>query len=274
MPSYNCAGYIDESIRSVLNQSYKDLELIVVDGGSLDGTDDVVKRYAARPNFIYMKKPGCGISAARNLGIKMAKGAWVAFLDADDLFAEDKILHQAEFLARHGEYPICYTNTFYINDDGTHQILSTYHNFSGDLLYFLKRNNFIHPSATMARKTVFDGALFDEGLPSHEDWDLFLRLALKGVKFGYIREPLTKIRVRRQSTTTNTPGMDNTRREVGLRAKRLWGDFKEGIGIDTAEGRRALRRYMTFKLAALIVGFPRAGRFNRPTPPQLLKYED
>jgi glycosyltransferase involved in cell wall biosynthesis len=92
---YNGEKYIDEAIQSALNQTYKDIELIVVDDGSTDGTKDVVEKYK-NVKYIYQENRGQGSS--RNVGIENSKGDYLAFLDADDLYASDKIEKQLEIL--------------------------------------------------------------------------------------------------------------------------------------------------------------------------------
>lgn len=270
IPTYNCGKYIGEAIESVLNQSYKNLELIIVDGGSQDDTEDIAKGYEKDKRCIFIKKPGYGISAARNYGIKIAQGSFIAFLDGDDLFLNDKILKQVHFLQKYKRENICYTNRVYFNSKTKKEIESTYYHFSGDIFYFLKKSNFIHPSALMARKEIFKDNLFDENLPSHEDWEFFLRLSAKGIRFAFINEILTKIRIREKSITTDIIMMNNTRKEVGLRAKRYWKEFKKNINPFIYNRQQTLLRYLKFKIKAFVIGFPKRKCFRRPVPQELL----
>ncbi len=264
MPTYNCAEYLGESIRSVFDQSYQDLELIVVDGASEDNIDGVIKEYEKDKRLVYQKMPKCSIAAARNRGIKMARGELIAFLDGDDLFLRDKLSKQVNFFEKNKCFDICYTNSIYFNSDTGKEEPCTYYHFSGDIFCYIKRNNFIHPSAVMARKKIFDKDLFNEKIPPHEDWEFFLRLAYKGVNFAYMREPLSKIRVREKSITKNVEIMNLARRVVGLMARDYWKKFKKERSFTSLKGLKAVFRYLKFKIEIFLTGFPKKARFNRP----------
>jgi glycosyltransferase involved in cell wall biosynthesis len=270
MPAYNCGKYIKESIESVLRQSYKDTELLVIDGGSVDNTDEILQRYVEKSKCVYVKKPGFGISAARNFGIRSAKGDLIAFLDADDLFVDGYIARQAAFFEKNKDCDICYTDRVYFDTIAGIETPSPYYHFRGDIFYYLKRNNFIHPSALMARRHIFENNLFDETIKSHEDWEFFLQIAAKGIRFMFIDEPLSKIRMRPGSVTTQAESFDATRREVGLRAKRYWKEFKSTMTPFSCEGRRAMMRYLKLKVKAALIGFPYRACFRKPLPMELL----
>jgi glycosyltransferase involved in cell wall biosynthesis len=110
MPSYNTASFIAESIQSVLAQSYKDLELIIVDDCSPDNTDDVVKPYLSDERIRYLKnEKNSGAAVSRNRALREAKGKWIAFLDSDDLWMPEKLQKQVRFMEKNG-YHFSYTN--------------------------------------------------------------------------------------------------------------------------------------------------------------------
>lgn len=264
IPAYNCGRYLADSIASVLNQTFKDLELIVVDDGSTDETGVIISP------FLNGSKVRCvrnelrkGPSAARNRGIGMAKGEFITFLDADDLMLERRVEEQVRCLEKNKKCDICYTNAIYFNTLTGKEIPCTYEHFSGDIFYYLKRNNFIHPSTVMARSPVFKDNLFDEGLSMHEDWELFLRLARKSARFAFAKEPLTRIRVL-ENSATDTPAMDAGRRTVGLKARRQWKEFKKDMRLTSVKGLKAIIRYLKFKTGSFLIGFPKRGCFNRP----------
>jgi glycosyltransferase involved in cell wall biosynthesis len=262
MPTYNCGPYLYDSVPAVLDQSYGDLELVIVDNGSGDETEAIAGRFAEDSRVTYLRQETRNVSAARNVGIKKAKGDFVAFCDADDIFCRDKLFKQVRRMERCPRYAASYTNEFYFRKGTPREILSSYYHFSGDIFYFLKRNNFIHTSTVMMHRGIFDEELFDETLTGHEDWELFLRLSKKGVLFLYIDEPLTRVRLRDESASRDAILMDTTRVGVGQRAKRYWREFKETRG--------SFPRYMAFKMRAARMGFPDEGRFNRPIPQELL----
>ena len=118
MPSYNTAEYIAESIQSVLAQSYKDWELLIVDDCSTDNTDEVVKPYLSDERIKYMKNDAnSGAAVSRNRALREAKGKWIAFLDSDDLWMPDKLSKQINFMEEHG-YSFSYTDYVEIDTYG------------------------------------------------------------------------------------------------------------------------------------------------------------
>lgn len=271
MSAYNSGKYIGESIESVLNQSYKDLELIVVDASSPDNTDEILKRYRGDPRLIYAKTPNRGISYGRNYGIRAASGDLIALSDGDDLFMNEKISKIVRYFEKHSSDDICYTNAIYFNSATNKEIPSMYCHFSGDIFYYLKRSNFIHPSTLAARREVLKENLFDGSIPPHEDWELVLRLAFKGFRFGFIKEPLTKIRVIEKSVSTDLKGMEAGRRATGLKGREYWKAFKKEMSITSLTGVKATLRYLEFKVSAFFIGFPNGKRFNRPIARELVQ---
>lgn len=180
LPTFNCKQYLNDSITSVLNQTFTDLELIIIDDGSTDGTDETVRAFLKDPRINYIKKPAQkGLSSARNTGIASARGEFVAFLDADDIYLKGKLAKQVCFMVDDKRRRISYTNEIYFKDGSTDEFLSDRYHFSGDVFFYLKRSNFIHISTVMARRDIFKENLFDEFLTSHEDWDFFLSSLIK-----------------------------------------------------------------------------------------------
>jgi len=115
MPSYNTGKYIAESIESVLNQTYKKWELIIVDDNSTDNTDEIVRRYSDE-RIIYIKnKENHGAAYSRNLALRKARGKWIAFLDSDDLWEPEKLNHQLAFMLKHNYHFSC-TKRGFINE--------------------------------------------------------------------------------------------------------------------------------------------------------------
>ena len=118
MPSYNTGQYIAESIHSVINQSYKNWELLIVDDASSDNTDEVVKPFLEDNRIRYFKNSNkSGAAFSRNRALKEAKGKWIAFLDSDDLWMPKKLEKQIKFMEESGCH-FSYTNYFEINENG------------------------------------------------------------------------------------------------------------------------------------------------------------
>ncbi|HCG8449660.1 TPA: glycosyltransferase family 2 protein [Vibrio parahaemolyticus] len=118
MPTYNSAGTVVESIQSVLSQTYKNWELIIVDDRSTDNTWQVIQTYADKYDNIriYQNKENLGAGASRNFAIKKARGRFIAFLDSDDLWTEDKLAEQIPFMLENN-YPLTYTHYSRFNSE-------------------------------------------------------------------------------------------------------------------------------------------------------------
>lgn len=117
-PSYNTASYIEETIRSVLHQSYRNWELIIVDDCSTDNTDEVVQQFLSDERVHYLKnESNSGAAVSRNRALQEAKGKWIAFLDSDDLWTPDKLEKQVRFMKKNG-YAFSYTEYEEIDEQG------------------------------------------------------------------------------------------------------------------------------------------------------------
>jgi len=197
IPTYNREKYIVETLQSVFAQTFTDYEVIVIDDGSTDNTSDVLKPYLDR--IVYLRKPNGGQGSARNAGIKMAKGAYIAFLDSDDLWMPEKLLLQVGYLDDHPDAALVFsdTATFYEDDEGK-QVRTGELHFQGEEISFnrLFKMNFIPNLTVMVRKgCVEDAGLFDESkeLVGGEDYALWLRIAMKA-GMGHIPETLAQYR--------------------------------------------------------------------------------
>lgn len=173
--NYNYAQYVGEAIQSVLNQTYGNIELIVVDDGSTDESRDVISGFAANNKNVHLiSQKNEGIVSARNAGIKSFNGDFILFLDGDDLLPRDYVEILKKRMTKE-KIDVAYTDYQRFEDDDE---VSNFPEFN---LETLKRRNYIHISALVRRK-VLKGHQFDKNLAhlSHEDWDFFLGLALDG----------------------------------------------------------------------------------------------
>ncbi|MCA9405808.1 MAG: glycosyltransferase [Candidatus Omnitrophica bacterium] len=203
IPAFNSAAYIRETINSVLNQSFKDLEVVVVDDGSKDNTGELLKDYHSKVRYI-LKENG-GPASARNLGIKEAKGEFIAFLDADDLWMSDKLEKQLERF--NGEDIGLVFSSVQKMDKDNHD-LPDYVNrerFEGRVFEKLFNKNFVPTSTVLVRKSCFEEfGVFDEDpeLISVEDYDMWLRIASK-YKLAHVDEKLVRYRVHENNISKN-----------------------------------------------------------------------
>ncbi|HOK39713.1 MAG TPA: glycosyltransferase family A protein [bacterium] len=177
--TYNRSNFVIEAINSVLNQSFTDFELFVVDDGSTDNTKEKVRElYGNKVNYIYQKNQG--ISKARNRGIEAANTEFIAFLDADDLWCKDKLKIQYNDIIQNKDIALNYTNEIWIlNGKRINQKLK-HKKYGGYIFDKTLPLCIISPSSALIRKSVFyDIGKFDENLEVCEDYDLWLRICLK-----------------------------------------------------------------------------------------------
>jgi len=193
LPTYNRGNLLPRAIQSVLNQTYQDFELILVDDGSMDNTEEVVKSFGKEKGIVYLKhKKNRGAPAARNTGIKVAKGEYIAFQDSDDEWLPDKIEKQIKIF-EHSEkiVGVVYSGFWKIKDDRKIYIPSKgIAKKEGSILKGLLWENFVGLPTAMVRVEVFNKmGTFDELLPQLQDWELWIRFS-KHYLFKYINEAL------------------------------------------------------------------------------------
>ena len=186
MPAYNARPFIEQSIRSVLDQDYANIELIVVDDGSRDGTPELAEQFGDRVTVLRQKN--AGPAAARNRGINASRGELIAFLDADDVWLPGKASMQVRYLQNHPDVDFVYGHfkQWRPQADGTFSAppllisekapFAVFSEHSGWIYTALLLDNVVHIITAMLRRSVIEavGGL-DETLPTGEDYDLWLR---------------------------------------------------------------------------------------------------
>ncbi len=188
IPTFNRADLLVHAIESVLQQSYPNIELWVVDDGSTDHTDVIIEPLLNDIHFI--KTSNKGVSHARNIGIKSSSSDWVAFLDSDDAWHPDKILKQWKQLCS-DKHLISHTEELWIRNGVPTPVLKKYQKSSGDLFERALQYCCISPSSILIHRSVFEKTgLFDEDLPACEDYDLWLRITAH-YPVSLVNEPLT-----------------------------------------------------------------------------------
>ena len=185
VPTHNMGHFLGSALQSVLSQSYRDFEIIVVDDGSTDNTSEVLARYSLDAIIRCLHQENRGPSAARNAGIKAARGRYIAFLDADDMWLPGKLDRQVAAMRQHPEATVVYCRFRYMDLHGnllpcsTDWVLErTRETLYEELMY----RNVISgsDSAVLVRSShLMEVGLFDEYLPTCEDQDLWRRLALR-----------------------------------------------------------------------------------------------
>ena len=176
IPAFNRWRLLAEAIDSVLAQSYRDFELIVVDDGSCDATASELAKLASRLQFFVTERRG--VSAARNLGVSQSRGYYIAFLDSDDLWLNSKLERQTRFMDEHPEFHICQTDEIWIRNGVRVNPRAVHQKPSGDIFSSSLELCLVSPSAVMMTKALFDRTGgFDEAFPVCEDYDLWLRIS-------------------------------------------------------------------------------------------------
>lgn len=205
IPMYNSSNYILDTIKSVLDQDYENIEVVIVDDGSTDNSCYLVElNYKDRVKLI--KKENSGVSSARNIGIMASTGYYIAFLDSDDLWLKNKISKQVESIANRNEFGVSYTDRYLINTDNK-IICYTRKYFNGFILNKILIKNFICLSSVLVKRECFaECGFFDTELTVSEDYDLWIRIASK-YKFLYLNERLVCYRITPGSLTKNVERM-------------------------------------------------------------------
>lgn len=201
IPTYNGTRYIMSAVQSVLDQTYAAYEIIVIDDGSTDNICSVLAPVFEK--IVYIRQDNSGVGAARNLGLKNARGKYIAFLDDDDTWLPTKIESQVKILMDNPQYAIVYSYPTLIDEDGEEIPNDRPFMFpSGDVyLDFLLKNRINTPSVTLVRKSVFEEiGLFNGSFC--EDYDLWLRIARQHAVV-YCPEIQACYRVRRGSASRN-----------------------------------------------------------------------
>jgi glycosyltransferase involved in cell wall biosynthesis len=229
MPTYNHSKFIDEAIESVLNQTYKNFELIIIDNYSEDDTEKVVTSYKDnRIKYLKFKNNGI-IAASRNYGIKNSNGEYVAFLDSDDIWLPKKLEKQIELFRISNETPMIYTRFKTVRGDTiSKDILPKNGRYkSGYIFRSLYVRPFITCSTVIVKKSIFNQiGLFDTNrdLIAIEDMDLWLRIALKyPVEIADI-SPLVLYRIQSQSISLGSARMVKRSLIIAKRYKKYAGN--------------------------------------------------
>ncbi len=190
IPTFNRCKLLNRALNSVFNQTYSDYEVIVIDDGSTDDTAEMLQK-----NFTHLRyscQSNHGVSAARNKGLELAKGEWVAFLDSDDEWLPQKLEKQISLLKAKPDYKICHTEELWIRNGVRVNQMKKHKKAGGWIFPQCLPICAMSPSSILIHRSVFDSiGYFDTSLPACEDYDLWLRITAK-YPVLYLEEPLIK----------------------------------------------------------------------------------
>lgn len=252
IPTMNRARMIAQTLASIVQQTHRPIEIVIIDDGGSDETKNVVTRF---PHTVYHWQPNQGVSAARNVGFRLSSGNYIQFLDSDDLLEANKLGAQVEYLEQHSLVDIVYGDARYFTteDPGVKTFgLSGHPSGMADwgpwikegweepgnmALKFIRRNLMPVCCPLARRDAIAATGLWDESLRGNEDWEFWLRASSKGARFQFIESPNTMslIRTHRESISWNTDAMSNLTFRLYL-ARQLSGallvdNYERGCGL-------------------------------------------
>ena len=205
IPAYNAERTILDTIASVQQQTFADFELIVINDGSTDGTLELLQSVKDDRLQVFSYENG-GLPTARNRGIERSQGEFIAFLDADDLWATDKLELQLASLQAHPEAGLAYSWTYYRFNSEQDSYADTSNSFEGYVYADLLVKNFLQSGSNplIRREVINSVGLFDPALKACEDWDFYLRI---GAKWNFALVKKVQI-IYRQSSSSMTSKLD------------------------------------------------------------------
>lgn len=206
IPAYNSSRYLPETIEHVLSQTFSDYEVLVINDGSTDNTAEIATRYSQQDSRVKLfSQNNQGLSGARNTGIQIAQGEYIAFLDSDDHWLPHKLAAHMDHFARLPNLGISFGRIEFMSFDGkpTRRFSnSRLVNLTPKHLYY--ENSIVTPSNAVIRRSVLEQiGLFDRTLRVWEDIDLFLRAASKGWKVEGIDQVLVRYRTNQAGLSSN-----------------------------------------------------------------------
>lgn len=259
IPTHNSSGFLPAAVESVLGQTYRDYEIIVVDDGSTDDTDRVVAPYLSRIKF--SKADRGGPSLARNRAIREASGEYLAFLDADDIWRPDKLQRQMDMLLADRECSLVHSDAAYLRSGnsnghrtwfGTRKCLKT-----GRAFAELLNDCFIILSSVVVGRECLDRAgAFDENLKWWEGYDLWLRIAFEN-RIGMVNAPLITRRIHEGNWFYSSP-IDEVAALITVMKK-----WANGNPLLTEANRRTVNHRLRNEFGRLSLYASAQGRDNR-----------
>lgn len=243
IPAFNAERYIAEALASVRAQTLTDVEVLLIDDGSTDGTLGEAKRFIGSLDLTIVQQANAGASAARNAGIRRARGEYCAFLDADDVMLPELLATQTAVFETDPDLGLVLTDVTTFDDRGP--IHKTRWNFSepraGTALDRLLLENFVTTSAVMApTQRLLEAGLFNEKRRVAEDYELWLRMAARW-KVGLVDRPLVRYRYRPGSLSHDKLYSARSALEV---IEAFWREHSDYVDGHSHTRRRSLARHL------------------------------
>ncbi|MEL6580568.1 MAG: glycosyltransferase [Cyanobacteria bacterium J06621_12] len=210
IPAYNAEKTIVKTIESVRQQTYSNLEIIVIDDGSSDRTGAIISNIID-PRIKLFNYPNGGVAHARNRGTAKAQGEYIAFLDADDFWTEDKLKLQHDALVKNPQAGVAYSWTYFLYPEGVYYPSEPV-DHQGNIYSQLLIKNFLHHGSNplIRREAIAEVGEFDPRFPHCADWDYYLRLA---AKWDFVAVPKHQVYYR-QSANSMTSKIDDIEQQL------------------------------------------------------------
>ncbi|NEP60709.1 MAG: glycosyltransferase [Symploca sp. SIO2G7] len=214
IPAYNAAQTILETVDSVLHQTVADFELIVINDGSQDTTLELISGIKD-PRLQVISYPNAGLAVSRNRGVARARGTYISFIDADDLWTPDKLELQLQALKANPEAAVAYSWTDCIDKASNFLRPGSHISVLGDVYAKLLLGNFLEngSNALICKQALIAVGGFDESLPAAQDWDLYLRLAIN-YQFVVVPSPQVLYRISTNSMSSNVLQLESASLQV------------------------------------------------------------
>ncbi len=187
IPTFNRCQHLKRALDSIAQQIVSEYEIIIIDDGSTDGTTEMVEKYYPQVEYFYQANEG--VSAARNKGLTLAKGDWIAFLDSDDEWLPGKLASQVNALKSMPNYKICHTEELWVRNGVRVNQMKKHKKSGGWIFKHCLPLCAMSPSSILIHRSIFDDVgYFNPALPVCEDYDMWLRISAK-YPVIYIEEP-------------------------------------------------------------------------------------
>ena len=221
--TYNRAHYIVKAIKSILSQNYQNIEIIIVDDGSTDGTKDFVQPYLNDKKIYYIYQKNQGVSVARNNGIKSSNGKYIAILDSDDFwYDKEKLQKQADFLEKNSDYVLTGGGVVRINEKGREIVRYLLPEKDEDIRRAILQNNCFAHSAVVFKKEFWqDAGGYDETLDFSEDWDLWMKFGKLGKYYNFQEYFLVYLKAG-QNTTSGEKSVVRANAKIHIKLRKKY----------------------------------------------------
>jgi glycosyltransferase involved in cell wall biosynthesis len=237
--TYNMGHYLPEAVRSVLAQSYRNVDVQIVDDGSTDDTQTIVRQWDAHPRVRLHRQSNAGQAHAKNQGIALSRGDFIAFLDADDVWLPEKLARQMPLFTGRPEVGVVYSGYERMDGEGRPLPKGPTHMHRGRVSGALLIENFVpFPSAVVRRECLERHGAFDETLSMGIDYDLWLRLSAH-CQFDFIAEPTVRYRIWPGQMSKNY----RQRYESGIRIMQRFLERNPGVVGDSVARRAWAHTY-------------------------------